>query len=312
MTRAAPSGRWGLTPNLAGALWMLASAVTFTFMTSLVKDLGQDYPAPLQALYRQAVGFAVMLPLMIRYGRAAWRTTRPWTMFYRSASSAAGLILAFYSFGNLPLAEANALSFTRPLWVVPLAALVLHERLGWMRIGAVLVGFLGVLVMLGAADIELRVGPAQVAALGSAALLATSVIAIKNMTRDHGNLPLLTWAALLGLLMVMPAGVAAWRVPTLPDLGLLVAMGALGALNQFLFVRGMQVGDAAAMAPIDYTRLLFGALAGFLLFGEIPTVQTLAGAAIVIAATLFITLREHVLARRGLIREKPEENAPAP
>src|SRR3954469_13756991 len=107
MTRAAPSGRWGLTPNLTGALWMLASAVTFTLMTSLVKDLGRDYPAPLQALYRQMVGCAVMVPLMIRYGRAAWRTTRPWTMLYRSVSSSAGLILAFYSFETLPLAEAN-------------------------------------------------------------------------------------------------------------------------------------------------------------------------------------------------------------
>lgn len=311
MNSAAPSGRGGLTPNLVGAFWMLGSAVCYTLMTMLVKGLGEEYPATLQALYRQIVAFVVMLPLMIRHGYSAWRTTRPWTMFYRSAASSAGLIFAFYSFQELPLADANALSFTRPLWVVPLAALVLGERLGWLRISAVVIGFGGVLVMLGATGQAMEIGLAQGAALASAALLATSVIAIKNMTQDHGNLPLLTWASLLGLLMVIPTGVMAWRLPSPGDFALLALMGVMGLLTQVCFVRAMQVGDAAAMAPIDYTRLLFGVAVGFLLFHEVPDARTLIGAVIVVAATLFITLREHQLARRGLIIEKPEENAPA-
>lgn len=312
MTSAAPSPRGGLTPNLIGALWMLGSAAAYTLMTILLKGLGEDYPAALQALFRQIVGFAVMLPLMLRHGYAAWRTTRPWTMFYRSAASSAGLILAFYSFQKLPLADANALSFTRPLWVVPLAALLLRERLGWLRISAVLIGFGGVLVMLGATDAAMTVGVAQGAALASAFLLATSVIAIKNMTQDHGNLPLLSWAAMLGLVMVIPAGIAEWRLPSAGDFALLAVMGIMGLLTQVCFVRAMQVGDAAAMAPLDYARLLFGVAVGFFVFQEVPDPRTIIGALVVVAATLFITLREHQLARRGLIVEKPEENAPAP
>ena len=84
------------------------------------------------------------------------------------------------------------------------------------------------------------------------------------------------------------------RLPAPQDLALLCLMGVVATANQACYIKGMQLGDAAAMAPIDYTRLVFSAAAGFFLFREIPGVWTLAGAAIVVVSTLFITWREHV------------------
>ncbi len=289
-----------LAPNVRGALWMLASALSFTAMTTLIKFLGTDYPPALQAFYRSAAGVVVLLPWMARDWRGSFRTTRLWIVVYRSAIGAVATILSFYAVQKLPLADANALSFTRALWIVPLAAFVLRERIGPARIAAALVGFGGVMLMLKslADQGHAPFGLPQAAALVSAAMFATTITGMKSLTRDHTPLALLVWAQVLGFAFTLPPALFVWRWPTPVDLALLAAMGAIGALTQACYIKGMHVGDAAAMAPIDYTRLVFATLIGFVAFHEVPGVLTLAGAAIVVASTLVITWREHLVARR--------------
>jgi drug/metabolite transporter (DMT)-like permease len=293
---------WGarLTPNLRGALWMLASAVLFTAMTTLIKYLGPGYPAALQTFYRQLAGVLILLPLMARDWRGTFRTTRPGILIFRSSAGVLAMILGFYAYQEMPLADANALSFTRTLWLVPLAGLVLREPIGPVRIAAALAGFAGVLIMLqpGAAGFHALGWPAA-AALASALLFALTITGMKVMTRDHSPFTLLVYAAVLGLVFSLPPALFVWRWPSLPDLGLLAAMGVIGTLTQGCYIKGMEAGEAAVMAPIDYTRLVFAVAAGFVLFHETPRATTLIGSAVVIAATLFISIREHQLARRA-------------
>ncbi|EJL25753.1 DMT(drug/metabolite transporter) superfamily permease [Caulobacter sp. AP07] len=295
-----------LTPNLRGALWMLASAVLFTAMTTLIKYLGAGYPAALQTFYRQLAGVIVLLPLVARDWRGALRTTRPGILIFRSSAGVLAMILAFYAYQELPLADANALSFTRTLWLVPLAALVLREPLGPMRVAAALVGFLGVLIMLKpGGDGAHWLGWPQAAALASALLFALTITGMKVMTRDHSPFTLLVYAAGLGLVFSIPPALFVWRWPSLPDLGLLALMGVIGTLTQGCYIKGMEAGEAAVMAPIDYTRLVFAVAAGFLLFHETPSPAVLAGAAIVVASTLYISVREHRLSRLKAATEPP-------
>jgi len=277
---------------------MLASALAFTVMMTLVKFLGGDYPASLQTFYRQLAGFIVLLPVIVRHKSAAFATTRPWILIFRSLAGTVGMILSFYAFQKMPLADANALSFTRTLWLVPLAAFVVREKIGPLRIGAALVGFLGVLVMVrpGAGG-HFAMGLPALAMLASSFLFALTITGMKVMTRDHSPTVLLVWSACLGLVLAIPGAVMAWHWPAPVDLLLLVIMGAMGTLTQACYIRGMAVGDAAAMAPVDYTRLVFSVLAGLVLFHELPSPWTLLGAGIVVASTLFITWREHQLAR---------------
>lgn len=290
-----------LTPNLRGALWMLASAVGFTAMTTLIKFLGPGYPAALQTFYRQLAGVLVLLPLIARDWRGAFRTTRPGILIFRSSAGVLALIMGFYAYQKLPLAEANALSFTRTLWLVPLAAFVLREPIGPLRIGAALVGFLGALIMLrpGAGGVGAWIGWPQACALISAFLFALTITGMKVMTRDHRPFVLLVYAAVLGLIFALPPALFVWRWPTWPDLALLAAMGVIGTLTQGAYIKGMEAGEAAVMAPIDYTRLVFAVGAGLLLFHEVPHRETIVGAAIVVTSTLFISWREHQLAQRA-------------
>jgi drug/metabolite transporter (DMT)-like permease len=276
---------------------MLASALAFTLMTTLVKYLGAAYSPALQTFYRQAAGLVVLIPVILRDPAGAFRTTRPGILIFRSAAGIIGVNLSFYSYQKMGLAEANALSFTRTLWLVPIAALILGEKIGPMRIGATVAGFLGVLVMLQPAA-GAQVGWPAAAALASAFLFAFTIAGMKIMTRDHPTMVLMAWSAVLGFVLAAPPALFEWRWPSLGDLALLSAMGVLGLATQGFYIKGMAEGDAAAMAPIDYTRLVFAVVLGYALFNDIPNAVTMAGAAIVIGSTLFITLREIQAGRR--------------
>lgn len=282
----------GLAPNVRGALWMLGSALGFTVMTTLIKYLGADYSAGLQTFYRQTAGLLVLAPLIVRDWKGAFRTTRPGILLFRSAAGTLAMIASFYAYQKMPLADANALSFTRTLWLVPLAAFTLHEKLGPLRIGAAIVGFIGVLIILRPGSSGIAIGLPALAALASAFLFALTITGMKVMVRDHTPFTILVYAAVLGFVFAIPGAFMGWKWPTPLDLFLLIVMGVMGIVTQACYIKGMQIGDAAAMAPIDYTRLVFASLAGFLLFSEVPGVWTLVGAAIVVASTLFITWRE--------------------
>lgn len=296
-----------LSHNTQGALWMLASAVTFAVMATLIKFLGDDYPAALQTFYRQLAGVVVLLPVIIRHRGAAFATTRPGILIFRASAGTIGVILSFYAFQHMPLADANALSFTRTLWLVPLAIFVVREKVGPLRIAAAVVGFLGVLLMVrpGAGG-EFAVGVPALAMLASSFLFALTVTGMKVLTRDHAPRVILVWSAFLGLVFSLPGAALTWRVPEPVDLALLAAMGVIGVINQACYIKGMSLGDAAAMAPIDYTRLIFTAAIGFFLFSEVPTVWMVAGALVVAGSTLFITLREQQLAKSAKLSAEPD------
>lgn len=277
--------------NSRGSLWMLGSAAAFTAMTMLIKFLGEDYPAPLQTFYRNVAGLVVMLPLIARNPGEAFRTTRPGLLLFRATAGTVGMILGFYSYQKMPLADANALSFTRTLWLVPLAAFVLKESVGPRRVLATVIGFLGALLMLQPSATGGMGLPAAAALIG-ALLIALTVTGMKVMTRDHTTMSLMAWSAVLGFVLTIPGAVLTWRTPSLPDLALLSCMGVLGLITQACYIKGMTEGDAAVMAPIDYTRLVFAVLLGFALFGEVPNGMTMLGASIIIGSTLYITWRE--------------------
>ena len=297
ITAAPAAPHQGLSPNLRGALWMLLSAVTFTAMTSLIKFLGADYPASLQAFYRQAAGLLVLAPWILRNPARAFATSRPSILIFRAGAGTIGMLMQFYAFQKMPLADANALSFTRTLWLVPLAAFMLREKVGPHRIAAAVVGFLGVLLMVrpnGAGGF----GVPQMCMLASSLLFAFTVTGMKALTKDHPPSTLLYWSAALGFVFAIPLAMFGWRWPTPKDFLLLCLMGVIATVNQACYIKGMQAGDAAAMAPIDYTRLVFSAAVGFFVFSEVPNTLTLVGAGVVIASTLYITWREHVVVSR--------------
>jgi drug/metabolite transporter (DMT)-like permease len=228
---------------------------------------------------------------MMRDPRGLFHTTRPGILLFRGGAGCLSIILSFYSYQKIPLAEANVLSFTRILWMVPLAIFVLHEKVGPRRIAATLIGFLGVLVIARPSG-HSELGWATAAGLASALLFAFTVTGLKVVTRDHSAATVMAWSTGLGLIFAIPPALFTWQWPTSHDLLLLALMGAFGTLTQWCYIKGIAIGEAAAMVPFDYVRLPLAMLAGYTLFGDVPTLRTFIGAGIVIGSTLYITFRE--------------------
>ena len=297
MSSAQPRDYTLPTDNLRGALWMLASAACFTVMASCLKLLAERGFAESQMVFfRCAVGFVLMLPLARRNPRAVWSVARPWVMARRCVASAVGLLLAFFAFANMPIATAQALSFSRSLFVVVLAMIFAQERVGVWRRSAVVVGFVGVMVML--RPTEFHVDWAAGAMLASALLSAYTVLTVKDLTRDHSTITLVFWLNASTALIGLPLAIGAWKTPLGFDLGLFVLMAVAGFLAQSFFTLGLTRGEASAMTMLDYLRMPMAVLASFVVFHVAPDGWTYAGAAIVIASSIFITLREAHLARR--------------
>jgi drug/metabolite transporter (DMT)-like permease len=278
-------------------LWMLASALCFTVMASCIKWLSlRDYAESQMVFFRCAAGVALLTPMILRAGPSAWATPRPWVMARRCVGSAIGVLLAFYAFGNMPLASAQSLSFARSLFVVLLAMLLLGEKVGKWRQGAIIVGFVGVLVMVRPTDMQFDL--AAMAALASALLMAYSIVTIKDLSRDHSTLSLVLWMNAATTLLGLPLALLAWRTPGLIDSSVFALLAMAGVLAQTFFTRGLAAGDASLMTLMDYVRLPLAALAGFVVFSEAPDIWTWLGAAIVIGSTIFITVREIYLEKR--------------
>lgn len=290
--------------NARGALWMLASGLSYSLAMALVKLLGDDYSSATQNMVRQGLGFVILLPFILRSPRMAFTMHRPLTMLSRCAATSISIILAFNSFHALGLAEANALSFTRALFLVPLAALLLGERMDRHKALATAAGFGGVLIILAPGSPHSLIGWPAAQGLLAALLVSWSIISVKSMTRDHSDLALLTWSTLLGALFTAPFAMMSWRTPTLEDTALLGLMGLLGVVTQACYIRGMALGEAGLMAPLDYVRILFTTALGYVMFSELPTGNSYAGIAVIIATALYVTMHGR---RRDLARAMERE-----
>lgn len=302
-----------LSPNTQGAIWVLLSGVTFVTMTVLVKHLAGDYPSHVQNFYRQTGSLIVAVPFMLRSPRQVLfvpLATMP-PLFVRALLATVGMILLLYTYEAVPMAEANALSFTRPLWVVLLAAVFLRETIGPSRIAAVAVGFVGVLIIMRPWGAGVTLGWPHVAALVSALCLAGTITGVKSLTKDLSASSILVWSSIIGEILCLPFALADWRWPSVGDLIPLFLIGLLSAANQVLFIKGMAVGEAAVLAPIDYARLVLSIIAGLVVFGELPDAYTYLGAGVIVASTLYITNREIQIrrARMRAVEASPPEAA---
>ncbi|MFP4004773.1 MAG: DMT family transporter [Alphaproteobacteria bacterium] len=292
-----------LPANVRGALWILLAAVLFSMMVALVKFLGGRFDSMQVAFFRALTGLFFVVPLLVREGGAGFRTRRPWLHTARGFAGATAMLCGFYALVHLPLADATAITFARALFLVPLAILLLRERVGVRRISATAVGFIGVLIMLNPTG-ELN-SAALIAALG-AALVALALTFVKLLSRTESTLTLLFYSGMFGVLFTAIPAANVWIMPGWGDLALLLAMGTVGVAAHACMIRGYSTAEATALAPFDYTRLIFAGLIGYLVFADLPTWRTVLGAGIIVAATLYITYREaRVKPRAARAPERP-------
>ncbi|UUX48228.1 DMT family transporter [Nisaea acidiphila] len=300
------SARWAaLSPNTQGALWIAVSCVIFSIMQANVKLLGARLDTFQIAFFRCAFGLAVILPFMFRAGPQVFKTRRPFAHLLRGCLGAGAMACGFYSVTHMPLADATAISFAKPLFMIVLAVLFLNEKVRWRRWSATAVGFLGVLIMVRPGSSE--IGFASGIALLGTMFVALVVVVVKKLSETESPLTILfSFGIISTSIMTIPA-LLVWQQPTWTELGLLLSVGALGSAGQACAVRGFKVGEATAVVPFDYSRLIFAGFIGYWLFADIPGPHTMAGAALIVASTLYIARREAQLGKKP-VRNKTDHH----
>jgi drug/metabolite transporter (DMT)-like permease len=276
-------------PNVRGAGWIVLAAVVFAVQALIVKILGQRLDSFQVAFFRCLFGLIVLLPFL-RGTTSFFLTGRPWLHVARSVIGVGGTFCGFYAITHLPLATATAISFTRPLFLVVLALLFLGEAVHWRRWTATALGFIGVLIVLrpgtSSFDYAMLIG-----LLGSF-FVADVAVLVKKLSGTERNITILFYfGSITTILSAVPA-VLVWQNPADWEWPLLMAIGGLSSLAQYMMLRGLRIGEASAVMPFDYTRLIFAGLFGFYFFAEVPDLWTLVGVVILIASTFYIAQRE--------------------
>ena len=281
----------GLSNNLQGAFWLFMSVFAFTGMASLAKYLGNDFHAFQIAFFRSSFSLIVILPFLLRAGlsQGGIKTKVPLLQITRGAVSAIGIIFGFYAIVNMPLADAQAIRFSSALFVVPLAAIFLNEKVGIKRTMATLIGFLGVIIMLNPTG---DYNVASLSALGAALAFAIAAIFVKVVSKYDKPITLMFYSNIVSIpIMIIPA-LLFWITPNLEQLFLILLMAVCASIAHNFFIRAYVIGEASIIATIDYVRLLASAAVDFLVFGIIFGINTLIGSSIIILSTLYIVRRE--------------------
>ena len=293
-----------LTPARAGAataprgiVCMLLGVILLCLNDALIKSLTLHYPVGELLFVRGLFICPWILVLAHRAdGLRSLRVTNVKGQAWRGLCVIAGSFLFVTGLRYLPLADAVAIAFTGPLFITAMAPYALGEKVGWRRRGAVLAGFLGVLIMARPGGEALQW--AVLLPLGAALCGGVRDLITRRIARSE------TTVAMLGVTtaVVMLAGLATapwgWAPLRGPDLWVFAASGVVVAGAHYLMIEAFRHAEAALVAPFKYTTMIWAVLFGYLFFGDLPDAWTLAGAAVVVLAGLYILHRE-TRGRRG-------------
>lgn len=279
-----------LPPNLRGILWLVLGTLAFAVNDLLVKTLGKTMSPFQLAFFRYAIGFALMAPVFLQAGSAGLKTTRLPAHLLRLVLACLAQVGVYTSVVYLPLADATALAFSRILFTTVVAVFVLKEVVSGRRWTATVAGFVGVVIMVRPGG---GIDPIALVAIGAACTFAVANIMIRILSTTEPPTRILFYYQLGGFFVFLGPAIWVWHTPETLLMWLMAcAIGILTALGMIGFVRGFAVGEASVIGPTEYIRLIFAAIFGFFLFGEVPDVWTVVGALIIVACTSFIAQME--------------------
>jgi drug/metabolite transporter (DMT)-like permease len=280
--------------RLAGIGLMLLSIFMFSFGDALGKFMVATYSVGQLLWLRACAALLVLLPMIWRYRADFLRLERPWLQLLRVTLSTLEVAAFFLATVYLPLADVITYYLASPIFVTALSAIVLRERVGWRRWSAVLVGFCGVLIALRPSSQTVS-WPAMIALGGSMSFAILMLITRSLRATPDVVLASSQFAGTFALGALMsPFG---WVTPGAGSLVLFAAAGCISVAALFCVNRSLKLAPASVVVPYQYSMIVWAVTFGYVVFGEVPSMATIAGAAIIIGAGLYIFLRERDLGR---------------
>jgi drug/metabolite transporter (DMT)-like permease len=276
---------------------VLAAAAGFTFslLNVNLRTLASELP-PFQVQFlRYGAGLVVMIPWIVQAGVMAYKPKALGRQLWRGVAHTVALFFWFSALPHIPFATLTAIGFTGPIFVMLGAVLFLKEPMFWQRWAAALMGFGGVLVVVGP-QFTGSGGHYALMMLASAPLFAASFLLAKALTRHDTPQVIVAWQSLTVAVFTLPIAIWLWEWPSLLQWGIVMLCGALGSLGHWMLTMAYSISDISAAQPVKFLDLIWAAALGYLVFSEIPTSMTLLGAGVIFLSTSWIA---RVEARRG-------------
>ena len=285
------SERWlSLSGNIRGILWLSVGAILFSLTDVVVKTLGRSFHPFELALFRYAIGFAMLTPVFMHMGWTQIKTERPGLHLIRLIIACTAQLGLFVAVIHLKLADATAIMFSKPLFTTIVAVVLISEIVRARRWAATIVGFAGVIMMIRPGTETMD--PIALIAVGAALFLAIANVIIRIMSKTEPPNRILFYYHIGGILIFIGPAIWVWQTPIGGEWILLILIGLLTTLGMICYVRAFSAGEANAVGPIEYVRLIYAGLFGYFLFIEIPDIWTVVGGAIIVACSLFIAKDE--------------------
>ncbi|MDP3961002.1 MAG: DMT family transporter [Pseudorhodobacter sp.] len=287
-----------ISDNLRGALYMNIAMLAFTLNDSCMKAVTQTMPLFQAITLRGAISVAALVAIAAMMGGLRLRHDRRdgVVIVVRSLAEVGGTLFFLLALMHMPLANLSAIMQSLPLAVTLTAALVLGDPVGWRRLLAIAIGFVGVLIII-------RPGTDgfdrwSVMGLASVACVVVRDLATWRLSRAVPSVMVAIWAGASVLVMGLAGlGVSGWQPVSGREAGLIAGAAANLIVGYLFVVMVMRVGDISFVAPFRYMALLWAIVLGWLMFSNLPDGLTLVGAGIVVATGIFTFLRERQLAR---------------
>lgn len=290
------------TALFQGIALMLLAAFGFSIMNVLIRWTSADLHPFQIAFFRNLFGLVFMLPWLIRLGYRNYKTERMGLFVVRAMLGLFSMFCFFWGISVLPLAKAVALSFTVPLFVTIGAALFLKEDVNWRRWIAVLVGFIGTIIILRpSVDGDLV---ASLVVVASSVTMAASVLIIKSLSRTEDANVIVMYMVLLMTPLSLPVAMSVWQWPTMETWLLVMLMGFLGSFAHLMFTHSLKMSDVTIVMPFDFARLPFIIVLAWIVFDQAVDQWTIVGAGIVFSSGIYIARREAKLNKQRAMHAK--------
>ncbi len=272
-------------------LWMVLGGLCFSLLNTLARALSQQLDVYQTQFLRYLMGLLVMLPLVWRHGLQAYRPVNMAGQFWRGGVHTLGLVLWFTALPRISLADMTAIGFTGPIFIMIGAAWFLGEPMRRDRWIAALIGFTGVLVVV-LPKMTGEGGWYNLVMLASSPVFAASFLITKALTRYEKPGVIVLWQSLTVTLLSLPMALPYWQSPSSVQWVGFVVTGVLGTLGHYCLTRAFHIADISATQSLRFLDLVWASLLGWLVFSDVPSASTWAGALVILLATVWIARRE--------------------
>ena len=277
---------------------MLSAMAFFSAMGVFIRLGAEELHALEIVFFRNALALVLMMPWLARHGVNALRTKRLGLYVTRASVNVIGMIAGFTALTLIPLAEATALGFTAPLWATLGAALFLSEVLRARRITALVIGFVGMLIVLRPGLQHISTG--ALLALANAFLIAVTTLIVKKLTRTESPEAIVTWMVLMQTPLSLIPALWVWQWPSMLGWVWLWCLALCATLAHLCWTRACAFADISELQPIEFIKLPLIALFAYFIFSEVPSIWTWIGGTVIFASTAYITYREATISRERM------------